>query len=290
MKKFIFTSVLALTGMVAAAQSDYQLPDGLLAIELQANPFSNDFNTFKMGELKGRLFLDNKSVIRVGVGIGIDSDKNDDSKNYDDRSQDQSSYTISKENTQTKINKTELRLSLGYEYHFANAGRMDFYGGVEAGYEGKFFSGTVNKSTESRRVMANTEALTSSYDNKEYTKMIPGDSPSYNEHSIFANVFTGLDFFIYKGLYIGTELGISFKTGKEKNGYYTQTRGEKSYQGTEIKTDWTENYSSQTGIKNYLDNINKTVTTTVEAVTDHSATTTRLKVYVEPAIRIGWLF
>ena len=91
-------------------------------------------------------------------------------------------------------------------------------------------------------------------------------------------------------LYIGTELGISFKTGKEKNGYYTQTRGEKSYQGAEIKTDWTENYSSQTGIKNYLDNINKTVTTTVEAVTDHSATTTRLKVYVEPAIRIGWLF
>ncbi len=154
MKKTFLSLGLVLTAMTASAQIDYMLPDGLLAVELQVNPFSNDFNTFKMGELKGRLFLDNKSVIRVGVGIGIDSDKNDDSKDYDDRSQDQSSYTISKENTQTKINKTELRLSLGYEYHFANAGRMDFYGGVEAGYEGKFFSGTVNKSTESRRVMA----------------------------------------------------------------------------------------------------------------------------------------
>lgn len=294
MKKFIFTSVLALTGMVAAAQSDYQLPDGLLAIELQANPFSNDFNTFKMGELKARLFLDNKSVVRIGVGIGIDSDKDESSNTYDNRSQDPDNYTIETESKSVKTNQFMLKLSAGYEYHFANAGRLDFYAGAEAGYEANFYSGTsntsYNKSTVRTYGPAESEMQTTTYTNLDYKKRTPGDNPKYNEHSIFANLFTGVDFYVYKGLYIGTELGLSFKSGKEKNGYYTESKGSKTIQGANTVTDWVENYSSETGVRNHMDNIKKEVTTTINTVTDHSGSTTKLKIYVEPAIRIGWLF
>lgn len=294
MKKFIFTSVLALTGMVAAAQSDYQLPDGLLAIELQANPFSNDFNTFKMGELKARLFLDNKSVVRIGVGIGIDSDKDESSNTYDNRSQDPDNYTIETESKSVKTNQFMLKLSAGYEYHFANAGRLDFYAGAEAGYEANFYSGTsntsYNKSTVRTYGPAESEMQTTTYTNLDYKKRTPGDNPKYNEHSIFANLFTGVDFYVYKGLYIGTELGLSFKSGKEKNGYYTEVKGSKTVQGANTTIDWVENYSSETGIRNHMDYLSKEVTSTVNPVTDHSGSTTKLKIYVEPAIRIGWLF
>ena len=122
------------------------------------------------------------------------------------------------------------------------------------------------------------------------SKMTPGDNPKYNKNSLFANLFTGVDFYVYKGLYIGTELGISFKTGKEKNGYYTEVKGSKSIQGANTTVDWVENYSSETGIRNHMNNLTKTVETTVNAVNDHSASSTKLKIYVEPAIRIGWLF
>ena len=43
----ILLLMLSLVTLNASAQKD-ELPDGMLAVELQANPFSNDFNTFKM--------------------------------------------------------------------------------------------------------------------------------------------------------------------------------------------------------------------------------------------------
>ena len=131
---------------------------------------------------------------------------------------------------------------------------------------------------------------TTTYTNLDYKKRTPGDNPKYNEHSLFANLFTGVDFYLYKGLYIGTELGLSFKSGKEKNGYYTEVKGSKTVQGANTTIDWVENYSSETGIRNHMDNLGKEVTSTVNPVTDHSGSTTKLKIYVEPAIRIGWLF
>lgn len=275
--------------MVAVAQNGYQLPDGLVAVELQANPFSNDFNMFKMGELKARLFLDNKNVVRIGVGIGIDSDKNEDVTSFDNRQADAKNYTLTNETKSTKTNETMLKLSAGYEYHFAHAGRMDFYAGAEAGYEGRYYSGTVTNNSESRNVSYGTETATTMNSSTEYKKMLP-DKSKYNENSFFANIFTGLDFYVYKGLYIGTELGISFKTGKQKSGSYTEVSNGKTIAGTNTTSDWSENYSSDTGIRNHMDNLTKVVTTSVDNVVDHSATTTKLKIYVEPALRIGWIF
>ena len=328
MKKLLFTTALMLAAMTVSAQDgtnqkqEFQLPDGFLAVELQANPFSNDFNMFKMAELKCRFFLNNKSAFRLGVGFGLDKDTDNDSqyKNTLLMNNDENNYTIYDSSTKHSTTSTALKLSLGYEYHFATTGRLDFYGGIEAGYEARFYSG---KDENNSTVISVADGETSVSKNStvyEYSKMMPtayaqtpgmggnfdlidsntpnavpinrsNASPSsfkYNEHSIFANIFTGVDFYIYKGLYIGTELGISFKTGKQDNGYYT-------LKGTLINP--TENidrvytYSSKTGLYTTIDNIREmTDIDSQDYITDHSAKSTSIKVYVEPALRLGWIF
>ena len=262
MKKHLLSLGFAVAAITAAAQSNnsyqekpaYQLPDGLLAVELQVNPFSNDFTTFKMGELKGRLFLNNKHVIRLAIGVGYDTDTEDTNTNTDTRNVNPYNYTIGTTTTKSDKKQTALKLGLGYEYHFASYGRLDFYAGAEAGYEGKFYSGTkTNVTNETNSSTYGTGATTpivttsNSTEKIEYSKMLP-DGSKYNERSFYANIFTGLDFYVYKNLYIGTELGISFKTGKHENGYYDSTSQGQSYRGSMMIGNWSETYSSETGV------------------------------------------
>ena len=220
--------------------------------------------------------------------------------------EDSQNYSIFDSSTKYTTNAKTLKLSVGYEYHFATAGRLDFYGGVEAGYEGKFYSAKEETSSVTTTVAGGSTSRTTNNTVVEYKKMMPTEfqalafggygsssivGPSdfkYNEHNIFANLFTGVDFYVYKGLYIGTELGISFKTGKQENGYFT-------YRNTEVNQamnkDVLNTYSSKTGIFTTYDNIRKEYENTFQTpVIDHSAKSTSIKVYVEPAIRLGWIF
>ena len=307
MKKHLLSLGFAVAAITAAAQSNnsyqekptYQLPDGLLAVELQVNPFSNDFTTFKMGELKGRLFLNNKHVIRLAIGVGYDTDTEDMNTNTDTRDViSPNDYTVGTTTTKSDKKQTALKLGLGYEYHFASYGRLDFYAGAEAGYEGKFYSGTkttVTNETNSVLKYSYTPTTTpivttsNSTEKIEYSKMLP-DGSKYNERSFYANIFTGLDFYVYKNLYIGTELGISFKTGKHENGYYDSTSQGQSYRGSMMIGNWSETYSSETGVKTHLNYMSGQTTITGSTVTDRSSKSTNVKVYVEPAIRLGWIF
>lgn len=322
MKKLLFTASLALLTLSASAQdSEYQLPDGMLAVEIQANPFGNDFNTFKMAELKARLFLNNTSAVRFGLGFGVDKDKSDNNWSVDNRADDPKNYTTIYNSGTTKTNQKALKISLGYEYHFATTGRLDFYAGGELGYEAKFYSGSSN--TDQTKTVYGTGgiySLNSNYGtggsysgntyypntnrtegqttvteestNYDYEKMTPNGNKQ-NEHSIFANIFTGVDFYVYKGLYIGTELGISFKNGKSSSGSYTSTSTRMVTEGNEAKpsTNTMTTYDSSTGITKYTDfNNSNNDTTTASRISDSSSSSTHLKIYIEPALRLGWIF
>ena len=305
MKKHLLTWGMALMVMTVATQkasaqeeekTGYQLPDGVVAVELQVNPFSNDFTTFKMAELKGRLFLNNKSVIRLALGLGYDTDTDEKNDQTDTRTPGSVNYTFGTTQTKTDKTQTALKIGVGYEYHFANYGRMDFYVGAEAGYEAKFYSGNKNTVTSvtnsSNGYGALPSAIVTSTNTNEkiaYNKMLP-DGSKYNDHSIYANIFTGLDFYVYKSLYIGTELGISFKTSKSQNGFYDRNTMEQSYRGAIMTSNWSETYSSETGISTKVDYLFGQTTVTGGNVTDHSSRSTKVKIYVEPAIRLGWFF
>ena len=313
----ILLLLLSLVTLNASAQKD-ELPDGFLAVELQANPFSNDFNTFKMTELKARLWLNNKHVVRFALGFGMDTKKEDTSWNFDSREGSLTGYDIIQQNGTSETNFKEVRLTVGYEYHLAQSGRLDLYVGASAGYEGKYYSGS-SESTESWARhgqgsyvpypntgsdypsygtwyhvpdydrTAKQVTITNTTSSTDYSKMSPnGDN---NEHSIFANVFTGVDCYIYKGLYIGTELGISFKHGKSENGSYTRIRTKTVTDDGTLTVNTREEFNSATGktdTRDLLDFTNNEKS--YSPAYNKSSSSNHLKIYVEPAIRLGWIF
>ena len=243
-----------------------------------------------MAQFYGRLFLNNKSVVRLGVGVGFDRDKQEGSWNKNTSSVNANYYDIEHMDSIKESNELTLKLSVGYEYHFANTGRLDFYAGAEGGFLGKFCSGSYAKSVNNTNVtvlLGNKNTVNNAdYTNIDYTKMTPDNK--VNEMGLFATVFTGVDFFVYKGLYLGAELGITFNTGKKKNGNYTQETIKQTVVGADVTKHITSKYSTETGNTITTDHVNNTTTTTPSYAREHTGTYT--KVYFEPVIRLGWMF
>ena len=76
MKKLLFLTTLVLTSLTTFAQgSNDKLPDGIMSLEWRYNPFDYEGKPVNMAQFYGRLFLNNKSVVRLGVGVGFDRDK-----------------------------------------------------------------------------------------------------------------------------------------------------------------------------------------------------------------------
>lgn len=250
MKKLLFVASLVMLSMTAMAQEEEksELPDGVLALEWKFNPFDYESKPVKVAEITARLFLNNNSVIRLGVGVGYDKDKDENNTS----------------NSTSILNNDALTLKagLGYEYHFANTGALDFYAGVEGGYLGRFYSAT--KESSATTISGSTTYI--NYDNIEYDKR-NSDGDKFNENGFYGTVFTGVDFYVYKKLYIGAELGLTFNTASKKAGGYTEVSGTKTILNEIVVSD------DQTK-------------TTVEP--DYTGTKT--KIYFEPAIRIGWMF
>ena len=294
MKKLFILVACACAGWSAQAQEasyDY-LPDGLLTVEWRFNPFDYEDKPANMSQLTGRLFLNDKSVARLTVGVGFKKDKDEQLKDLDSRSVDASNYTIEKGGTVTKNNEVSLKVGLGYEYHFANTGRLDFYGGVEGGYLGRFYSATkevVDNTVQVQTVSTTaTTTRTNTYENHDYKKC-NADRTKFNENGFYGTVFTGVDWFVYRKLYIGAELDVTFNTGKKLNGIYTRQSGNQTIVSSNETENWTEYYSSETGLTVHVDNLNKNNSyTSAEPALENKGTYT--KIYIEPAIRIGWMF
>lgn len=275
MKKLLFIVGLALTSLTVSAQEqEVGLPAGLFTLEWKFNPFDYESKPVKVAQLNARLFLNDKSAVRLGVGVGFDRDTDENTFSE--------TVEASKIDTISKITNDALtlRFSLGYEYHFANTGRLDFYAGLEGGYLGRFYSAT--KEYTKTTIPSSSTTSNVHYENTEYNKR-NSEGDKLNENGIFGTIFTGIDFYVYKKLYIGAELGVTFNTGKKKNGNYTKVTGNKEIIGDTVFPGLTTKYSSETGI--YTDSTGK-----VENRPIYETKGTYTKVYIEPAIRIGWMF
>ena len=293
MKKIFLLAAVVVSNITAMAQSgdnDY-LPDGIVAVEWKFNPFDYESKPKNMAQLTARMFLDTKNAVRFTVGVGYSRDKDEDIKTKDSRQIDSKNYDLEEYNTTSTNNETTLKLGLGYEYHFASAGRLDLYAGAEAGYLGRFYSAKkeTNGSATNVQTTGSTTTTTNStdFDNLEYKKS-NADRTKFNENGLYATLFTGIDFYVYKKLYIGAELGVTFNTAKKINGTYTEQKGKVITTNGIQSANWNESYSSETGIRLYVDNLSKTYSRTADLVSETKGNT--LKVYIEPAIRIGWMF
>ncbi|RXI23829.1 MAG: hypothetical protein C7K11_03915 [Candidatus Amulumruptor caecigallinarius] len=120
MKKVLFAAIaLVAAATPAMAEEDFAPAAGDLSIELQFNPFSDNFETFKMERLQGTYMVSDKDGFRFGLGLGVHSSKNTENEEYDD-------YSSSKYGNFT--------INLGYERHFFNYKRVDLYAGAELVY------------------------------------------------------------------------------------------------------------------------------------------------------------
>lgn len=234
-------AIVAASASSAIAQDNTFTPEaGDFSVEVQFNPFSNDFGTFKLDQLKGRYFFSDKDAIRFGIGFGLDSDKT----------------VADPDNNEDNWAKNKLgsfSINLGYERHFFNYKRVDLYAGAGLGYAVQSASAT------SQFADANGKTYESKVCNALTTSSPAKEDRSYNEFNVKA--FTGIDFYVYKGLFVGAELGIKFGF-QSYPGYYTKG-------GYDDKGNWSDSLESDK--KDKISGIN-------------------LATYIEPALRLGWTF
>lgn len=209
MKKFFLAAVavLAMTS-TAAAQEDLLPAAGSFSTEVDFNPFSNDFETFKIDQLKARYFFTDVDAIRFGVGFGVNNKKNTPDPDAE------------KVEQYTKNNSGFFSLNLGYERHFVKSGRIDIYGGAGLGFKMDFASAKEY------------------YSDEDVTREVKYHSKDLNDHragtTFGVDVFTGIDFYVYKGLYVGAELGLNFNINNQP-GWYSETYDSASKET--VKTD-----------------------------------------------------
>lgn len=297
MKKFIFAAALSLTTLSLNAQTtekedkDY-LPDGTFTVEWRFNPFSYESKPVNVAQLNGRLFINETSAVRLGIGVGFNTDKDEQKQSINSQSVNANNYDIGNSLTTIKNTSLTLKVGAGYEYHFANTGRLDFYGGGEVGYLGRFYSATktINATSTNVLIISGTTTKTQIADTESYDySNSNADRDKFTEHGIFGTVFTGIDFYIYRKLYVGAELGLTVNAGTTSNASWTRNKTHRSVVGANETENWTESFSSETGITNYVDNLNNNNNRqSADYATDSSDSF--IKVYVEPTIRIGWMF
>lgn len=233
MKKItlVVAAVLAMFSANVSAQKVEKAKAGSFGTEVQFNPFDQNGNTFSLDALKFRYFITDNDALRLNLGFGFGSEKMTD---------DAEGATVS----EAKGKTGNFNIDLGYERHFDVAKRLDLYVGAQIGVYKHFASATGTATNDGEN-----------YYDVEYKNYIPDGSGDIMDQAYFgvaASVFTGLDFYIYKGLYVGTELGLYIKSHKTNE--IETTVGDQSTKGTE------------------------------------SVRTTDVRFDIEPTIRLGWTF
>lgn len=246
MKKVLFAAfALIATAAPAMAEEDFAPAAGDLSLELQFDPFSDKHDTFSLERLQATYMLSDKDGLRFGLGLNVGTSK----------------YTPAEEveKTNTKNSWGDFQINLGYERHFFNYKRVDLYAGVEAVYTHAWAKTKAEKYNE---IFNNNGDVVGSYIESVETKNVAQDKDGNAKRggNAFAfNLFTGINFSIYKGLYVGAEIGLGF--GFENNGWVqtvTDNIGNTGLKDKGPKTDKTSSFET--------------------------------KFYANPAFRLGWTF
>lgn len=242
MKKTFMLLALAALISVSDAWAQHGPSKGSFSTEINFSPFNNDGKVFSLENgysVKGRYFLTDKDALRLAVGFAMGSGK------YGEKDENSASYMRAKSG--------DFSLDLGYERHFLRKGRIDLYVGAEVGLHKHFAS--LTDEYDGRNATTHTFK-------KKFTNHIPsgyeayGISPDNAYLGIGGNLFLGIDLYLYKGLYIGTEVGLSCRSDK--------------YNQHKMQTQTDEGYN--------------------ELQTNFDLRNTEAGFHVEPAIRLGWTF
>lgn len=184
MKKFLLAAALIGSAMMANAEETFAPSAGTCSTEIQFAPFSSQiFSTG--GALSSRYFLTSKDALVVEFGLSGTNNKDvDDTANPD---------------AFTKDYKGRFVINLGYQRHYYNYKRIDLYCGGKLGYIHDF-AGNKDQLNENNWTWNNS-----------------GTGNGFNLY-----LTNGIDFYVYKGLYLGAEINIGF-TDVVNTKYTTKT-------------------------------------------------------------------
>lgn len=260
MKKFILAAIAVVASTSVFAQ---ETPEkGSISTEIQFNPFATNFNTFRLNgaKFKGTYFLSETDGIRFGIGFNVNknttrvampipqSEDYSDVKLYD---ADMEVYDVKKQDFKNTRNSS-FNLSVGYEKHFNVADRLDLYAGAEVAF------GLTGKKTYTEK-----NNITGMNSSAPYVKGTYLDTQTDKSKTTYfgAGIFTGVNYYLYKSLYIGAELGLNL-------GY--------DCQGNE-HSEWTTANPDATKKEG-------------KAESDVKNNTLSTAIYCEPALHLGWTF
>lgn len=191
MKKILLAVAILGSAFMANAQNEFAPKKGSMSTEIQFAPFGNNIFTTNAitgdkdamqgingGVLSGTYFFTNKDAITLDLGLA----------GYNNKGEIENEAYAGYENPFTKEYKGIFGISVGYQRHFYNYKRIDLYYGAKLGYY-HVFAGHKDQG-----------------DDNNYTWTNLGTGNGFN-----AYLTTGINFFIYKGLFIGAEIdcGIS---------------------------------------------------------------------------------
>lgn len=202
---------------------------GKVSTELSFNPFHQSKDVFQLDALRLRFFMTNKSALRFDIGFGVENETGE------DYNKDQ------KTSRERKKKHGNFKMNLGYEGHFLQKGRVDLYAGLSLGiekhnysYHQEFYNGIAKQTieTDCEGIWPTDDYLNNNNFSREgfgeEAEEGQDDGPSYPNISVNkdnrskfmfnVNFFTGIDFYVYKGLFIGAEFGMQLST--EKPGEY----------------------------------------------------------------------
>lgn len=217
MKKFFLMAAVIIMG---AVNVNAQYKPEKMSVATEINYSGSNVSLPEFGA-RARLFLNENMVVRLGLGFGTSSTK---TTNY---------VLIPDKESYTTNSSTTFSLAPGFEYHFSKFERVSPYVGAELGF-----------------LFGSTKDNTDNNDNSYYKKV---KSPIFG---FKIGAVTGVDVHIYKGFYIGAELGLGYTLTSEG-------RGE---------------------TKEYIND--------KEVITkgDEEKATNSFGLYATPALRIGWFF
>lgn len=232
MKKLFTLALLVIALTVGAQEPGFVPTAGSYSVEVQLNPFNKNGISLVGNAIKGRYFLTDKHAVTLSLGLDCDGDIT--YHRYADNTLAEDAFL--------RWYTGEFNFDLGYQYHLSHYKRFDPFVGASIGLS-RNFAGGRDQSSEDHYI---------SWDN------ITPDGEYIASTDLRAAAFAGFDFYVYKGLFVGTEVGLGF----EKK-FYSDTRKR------EIWPDGAE------GIMNE---------------TENAGGPFKIGFYVIPGIRLGWTF
>ena len=280
----VFILTIAMAVYAGMAQTQFKPEKGDFTTELQFRPFSFtlggsggtpiNISPFSLDGLRFRYFFNEKFAIRANFKIDYALDKDaDDIDEWLNYYPDYHRVGT----TSFRQGKTAFGFAPGFEYHFGKFERLSIYAGLDL-----FFGMTNYKYREESDITISYTNFYSGdvYESRTQFDMVSNSSWPYlgyqnqvslNERNHFtfgANAFLGLDFYIYKGLYIGAELGINYNHFAYRKAKVTGKR-----------TVTTTEYGTTT--EDVLD---------INYKKEGKSSTDKVNLVCEPAIRLGWKF